>query len=99
LKGCIDWGHGLQVFEDLVYTLESIVLNEDKFFIAIMEQRNLAPDIFIIAFKRFLNGELCRDVACYVPTWHALNNFFTYTYKTVGIRFSYFLFPIKEDEE
>jgi hypothetical protein len=75
------------------------VVYEDNFFIAIMEQRNLAPDSFIIAFKRFLNGELCRDVACYVPTWHALNNFFTYTYKTVRIRFSYFLLPINEVEE
>jgi hypothetical protein len=79
------------VFGDIVYTIESILVKEANFFIAIMGERNLARDSFIVAYKRILNGEMCRDVACYVPTWHALNNFFTDTYKTVGIRFSDFL--------
>ena len=40
---------------------------QDKFFFAIIEEKKLARDSFIIAIKRNINGEPCRDVACYVP--------------------------------
>jgi hypothetical protein len=84
---CLDWREGLQVLGDMLNTNKSIMIDTDKFLFALIEERILAFDNFIIANKRNLNGELCRDVACYVPTKHALNNLFTCTNKSVGIAF------------
>jgi hypothetical protein len=50
LSGCLDRREGLQVFGDIVYTIESILVKEANFFIVIMEERNLARDNFIVAY-------------------------------------------------